>query len=151
MQIVGCGNSALAADLFRDGYTDITSTDLSPCCIQLMSERAKMAGSGLEQIKWQVADMLNLPFSDGSFDVVIEKVSSSSNPECEKSCVRGSCMRMYLLLQLTDVLIVGPANCPSSVCLMVTWCDRGPWMCFLLTTAAHGRYKMKCSSVSLQC
>ena len=81
MQIVGCGNSALAADLFRDGYTDITSTDLSPCCIQRMSERAKMAGSGLEQIKWQVADMLNLPFGDGSFDVVIEKVSSSSNPE----------------------------------------------------------------------
>ncbi|KAF3435629.1 hypothetical protein FNV43_RR22720 [Rhamnella rubrinervis] len=68
---LGCGNSQLSEDLFEDGITKITCTDLSAVAVQNMQKR--LLSKGLKEIKVQEADMLDLPFSDESFDVVIEK------------------------------------------------------------------------------
>jgi len=69
--ILGCGNSALAFDLCRDGIRDMTSLDISPVVIDRM--QAAAAGLGWPQLVWTVGDMLSLPYPDGAFDVVIEK------------------------------------------------------------------------------
>lgn len=69
--ILGCGNSSLTQDLYLDGYKQLTSVDLSPVVIEHMQTKAAAASQG--DITWQVADMLNLPYADQTFDVVIEK------------------------------------------------------------------------------
>ncbi|OAE23903.1 hypothetical protein AXG93_1217s1150 [Marchantia polymorpha subsp. ruderalis] len=68
---VGCGNSQMGVEMFKDGICQITRTDLSPVAVKHMQERS--AALGFEGIRHEVADMLDLPFEDGSFDVVIEK------------------------------------------------------------------------------
>ncbi|GAQ87323.1 S-adenosyl-L-methionine dependent methyltransferases [Klebsormidium nitens] len=57
--------------MYRDRYCNIVSTDISEVVVERMQQKA--ASNGCEGIRWQVADMLNLPFTDGQFDVVIEK------------------------------------------------------------------------------
>ncbi|KAH7664981.1 Endothelin-converting enzyme 1 protein [Dioscorea alata] len=68
---LGCGNSRLCEELFKDGVTDITCIDLSDVAVNRMRERLLV--SGLHGIKVLQADMLELPFSSQSFDLVIEK------------------------------------------------------------------------------
>ncbi|XP_025926777.1 EEF1A lysine methyltransferase 4 [Apteryx rowi] len=64
-----CGNSALSHDLYELGYTDITSIDFSPVCIEAMRARyAHCPG-----LRWAVMDIRALRFPDASFDVVLEK------------------------------------------------------------------------------
>ena len=50
--ILGCGNSSLTQDLYKDGYKDLTSIDLSPVVIKNMQATAAAASQG--DIKWQV-------------------------------------------------------------------------------------------------
>ena len=38
--IVGCGNSLLPIDLWREGFRDVTSVDLSPAAIDKMASRS---------------------------------------------------------------------------------------------------------------
>nr|XP_025950608.1 EEF1A lysine methyltransferase 4 [Dromaius novaehollandiae] len=67
--LAGCGNSALSHDLYELGYTDITSIDFSPVCIEAMRARyAHCPG-----LRWAVMDISALQFPDASFDVVLEK------------------------------------------------------------------------------
>ncbi|XP_074859967.1 EEF1A lysine methyltransferase 4 [Carettochelys insculpta] len=67
--VLGCGNSALSYDLFQLGYTDITSIDYSPVCIAGMRARYGQC----QGLRWAVMDAQDLAFTDGSFDVVLEK------------------------------------------------------------------------------
>eukprot|EP00850_Spirogloea_muscicola_P017259 SM000146S00979 [mRNA] locus=s146:231724:234146:+ [translate_table: standard] len=70
--ILGCGNSSLSEDLYRDGITQLTSTDLSSVVVNRMRERCR--SNGCEGISWQVADMTDLrDFGADAFDAVIEK------------------------------------------------------------------------------
>ena len=39
--ILGCGNSLLPMDLWREGFREVTSVDLSPAVIQKMAARAE--------------------------------------------------------------------------------------------------------------
>ncbi|MBA0666744.1 hypothetical protein Goklo_003114, partial [Gossypium klotzschianum] len=68
---LGCGNSQLCEELYKDGITDITCIDLSSVAVERMKER--LLSKGIEEIKVLEADMLDLPFSNERFDVVIEK------------------------------------------------------------------------------
>ncbi|KAF9620208.1 hypothetical protein IFM89_010943 [Coptis chinensis] len=68
---LGCGNSKLCEELFKDGITDITCIDLSPIAVDKMQKR--LLDKGYTDIKVLVADMLELPFEKESFDFVIEK------------------------------------------------------------------------------
>lgn len=68
---VGCGNSQLCEELYRDGITELTCIDLSPVAVEKMKQR--LYSKGFKEIKVLEADMLELPFEDECFDVVIEK------------------------------------------------------------------------------
>jgi 2-polyprenyl-3-methyl-5-hydroxy-6-metoxy-1,4-benzoquinol methylase len=72
---VGAGNSHLSEEMYRDGITNITCTDLSPVAVKRMHTR-------FQEFPGMVAaeaNMLNLPFDDQSFDVVIEKGAMVGN------------------------------------------------------------------------
>lgn len=68
---VGCGNSQLSDEMYKDGIKDITCTDLSPVAVDKIHKR--LFSKGYKGIKSMVADMLDLPFGDEMFDVVVEK------------------------------------------------------------------------------
>eukprot|EP00257_Ricinus_communis_P016406 XP_015574573.1 EEF1A lysine methyltransferase 4 isoform X1 [Ricinus communis] len=68
---LGCGNSQLCEEMYKDGITDITCIDLSAVAVEKMQQR--LSAKGYNEIKVLEADMLDLPFSDKCFDVVIEK------------------------------------------------------------------------------
>lgn len=68
---LGCGNSQLSLELHRDGFNNITCSDLSSIAVENMKKRLEI--KGIKEIKVVEADMLDLPFNDESFDVVIDK------------------------------------------------------------------------------
>ncbi|XP_050231175.1 uncharacterized protein LOC126680163 [Mercurialis annua] len=68
---LGCGNSQLCDEMYNDGITEITCIDLSAVVVEKMQQR--LLAKGYKEIKVLEADMLDLPFSDECFDVVIEK------------------------------------------------------------------------------
>ncbi|CAH9126137.1 unnamed protein product [Cuscuta epithymum] len=68
---LGCGNSQMCEELYRDGITELTCIDLSPIAVEKMKNR--LLSKGFKEIKVLEADMLDLPFDDQCFDVVIEK------------------------------------------------------------------------------
>ncbi|KAG5526566.1 hypothetical protein RHGRI_032747 [Rhododendron griersonianum] len=68
---VGCGNSQLCEELYKDGITEITCIDLSAVAVEKMQK--KLLFKGYKEIKVLEADMLDLPFGNECFDVVIEK------------------------------------------------------------------------------
>ena len=61
----GNGNVTLAA---ARRFADVTSTDYVPALLDKAAERARAEGLA---VKFQVADVEDLPFDDGSFDVVL--------------------------------------------------------------------------------
>ncbi|KAG6777807.1 hypothetical protein POTOM_017643 [Populus tomentosa] len=68
---LGCGNSQLCEEMYRDGITEVTCIDLSAVAVEKMQKR--LEAKGYKEIKVLEADMLDLPFNDKCFDVVIEK------------------------------------------------------------------------------
>ncbi|XP_010243291.1 PREDICTED: endothelin-converting enzyme 2 isoform X1 [Nelumbo nucifera] len=68
---IGCGNSHLSEELYKDGITEITCIDLSAVAVEKMQKR--LLSKGYIDIKVLEADMLDLPFGNSCFDVVIEK------------------------------------------------------------------------------
>ena len=77
--MVGCGNSQLSQQMYRDGYENIISTDISQVCIENQMKN-------FPHLSWQVADITNLhAFGDKSFDVVIEKATLDALLVGEKS------------------------------------------------------------------
>ncbi|KAK6946190.1 Methyltransferase domain [Dillenia turbinata] len=68
---LGCGNSQLSDELYKDGVRDITCIDLSKVAVERTQKR--LLSKGYKEIKVLEADMLDLPFDDERFDVVIEK------------------------------------------------------------------------------
>lgn len=68
--VVGCGNSSFSADLYDDGYVNITNIDFSSVVIN------KMQAENSEKrptMAWLCMDMLDLSFEDNTFDAVIDK------------------------------------------------------------------------------
>ena len=69
----------LSEQMFKDGYENIISTDISEVCIA-NQKRA------FPHLTWQVADIMHLKdFNDDSFDVVIEKATLDALLVGEKS------------------------------------------------------------------
>lgn len=59
------GTGALTRELERTGGMDIVATDLN----EAMVRKAETLGFA-DRVRWEVADALNLPYPDGSFDAV---------------------------------------------------------------------------------
>jgi len=66
---IGCGNSALSADMYDDGVQSITNIDFSEAVIGSM----KRKNTKRTQMKWLEMDMLKTSFSDASFEVIVDK------------------------------------------------------------------------------
>jgi len=67
--MLGCGNSSLSKDMYDDGYHNIVNLDFSQVVIDKMAKR-HAACTGMT---WVCMDMLNMGFTEDSFDVVLEK------------------------------------------------------------------------------
>ncbi len=67
--VPGCGNSAISADMYNDGYKSLINIDFSPVVIEQMSRRY----AELDEMTWLVMDIKKMSFEDGSFDVVFDK------------------------------------------------------------------------------
>jgi SAM-dependent methyltransferase len=74
----GTGGASLAA---ARRFADVTCTDFVPALIEQAKHRADVEGLPLET---QVADAQNLPFEDGSFDVVISTFGAMFAPDQQR-------------------------------------------------------------------
>lgn len=64
--MVGCGNSKLSGQMFKNGYSNVVNIDISPSVITQMKEQ-------FPDLVWQVMDATDLQYKDGQFDVVMDK------------------------------------------------------------------------------
>jgi len=71
----GNGNATLAA---ARRFADVTSTDYVPTLLDKGRERARAEGLS---VRFEVADAEELPFDDGSFDVVLSTFGAMFTPE----------------------------------------------------------------------
>lgn len=67
---VGCGNSPITLEMWRDGLTNITNIDISDKAIQVMKQQAESQGIGGQ---WLEMDATKMSFESNSFDVVFDK------------------------------------------------------------------------------
>ena len=71
---VGCGPGQLSIRLARDHGLDVTGVDLDPAMVDLARANAA-SGVADGTIQFEVGDVAELPFQDGSFDVVVSSMS----------------------------------------------------------------------------
>jgi ubiquinone/menaquinone biosynthesis C-methylase UbiE len=64
--MVGAGNSHMSAQMFIDGFPNITNIDLSEVAMEQMQTR-------YPDMTWLAMDARNLTFADGAFQGVVEK------------------------------------------------------------------------------
>ena len=67
--VPGCGNSAISADMYNDGYHNLVNIDFSPVVIDQMQRRYQ----DLTEMSWLVMDIKKMSFADGEFDFVLDK------------------------------------------------------------------------------
>ncbi|KAF9778306.1 S-adenosyl-L-methionine-dependent methyltransferase [Thelephora terrestris] len=66
--MLGCGNSKLSEEMYDDGFRNITN--YSPVVIEQMQRRHQASRPEME---WVVADVRELPFDAGTFDIALDK------------------------------------------------------------------------------
>jgi SAM-dependent methyltransferase len=74
----GTGNASIPA---AQAGADVTASDLTPELLEAGRERAEAEGLTLE---WTPADAENLPFDDGSYDVVMSCIGAMFAPQHQK-------------------------------------------------------------------
>lgn len=75
----GTGNTALTA---RARNAEVTGVDLTPELLAIAQQRA--AEEGYDDIDWKVGDAEDLPFADGTFDVVVSSCGLMFAPDQQK-------------------------------------------------------------------
>lgn len=103
---VGCGIGGSSVYLAQKFNTQATGITLSPVQAKRATQRAQEAGLGTE-VQFQVADALDMPFADNSFDLVWSMESGEHMPDKEKFL-----QECYRVLK------------PGGTLLMATWCHR---------------------------
>ena len=68
--VVGCGNSRLTQDMYRDGWQNLVNIDISDEVIKKMRDLHDKAGVICE---WIEMDATQMSFPDHSFDLVVDK------------------------------------------------------------------------------
>jgi ubiquinone/menaquinone biosynthesis C-methylase UbiE len=72
---VGCGPGHLAVALARDHGLEVTGLDLDPDMIARARSNADRSGTASKSPTFVVGDAAALPFSDGTFDLVVSTFS----------------------------------------------------------------------------
>ncbi len=103
---VGCGIGGSSLYLAQKFNAQATGITLSPVQASRATQRAQEAGLGTE-VQFQVADALDMPFADNSFDLVWSMESGEHMPDKEKFL-----QECYRVLK------------PGGTFLMATWCHR---------------------------
>ncbi|MEA5447723.1 methyltransferase domain-containing protein [Leptolyngbya sp. CCNP1308] len=106
----GCGIGGSALELATRFGARVTGITLSPVQAQRATERARaanLAGDAVPRATFQVADALNTPFADHSFDLVWSMESGEHMPD--KVAFLQECYRVLK---------------PGGKLLMATWCHR---------------------------
>ena len=103
---VGCGIGGSSLYLVEKFNAIVTGITLSPVQAARATERAQVAGLST-RTQFQVADALNMPFSDASFDLVWSLESGEHMPDKVKFL-----QECYRVLK------------PGGTLIMVTWCHR---------------------------
>ena len=69
--VPGCGSSTLSADLYDDGYRNVTSLDISGVVVEQLAARY---GATREEMEFAIADATDLrTLPDACFDLVVDK------------------------------------------------------------------------------
>ncbi|CAD8072237.1 unnamed protein product [Paramecium primaurelia] len=68
--MVGCGNSALSEQMYKDGYHNIVSIDISTTIIDRMQDSAIKQNMKLQ---YMVMDATSMSFQDKQFDIAFDK------------------------------------------------------------------------------
>lgn len=103
---VGCGIGGSSLYLAQKFNAKVCGVTLSPVQVRRAEERAAEAGLS-SRATFQVADALNLPFADASFDLVWTLESGEHMPDKVKFL-----QECYRVLQ------------PGGTLIMATWCHR---------------------------
>lgn len=80
--MAGCGNSEISAEMYDDGFENITNIDFSKFCIE---EMLRKHSKKRPHMKWLEMDMTKTSFPEASFDVVFDKAGLYSLMD-EKLC-----------------------------------------------------------------
>jgi len=67
---VGCGLDQFSPDIYKDGYTNLLSSDISPSAI---AEMQRQTEESMPLAKWFVDDALQMSLPDNSVDIVVDK------------------------------------------------------------------------------
>ncbi|KAJ7286625.1 hypothetical protein O6H91_Y326900 [Diphasiastrum complanatum] len=70
MLVPACGNSELSANIYDAGFKNITNIDFSR---KVVAEMLRKHVRKRPFMRWLVMDMTRMQFSDGSFDIVLDK------------------------------------------------------------------------------
>jgi tocopherol O-methyltransferase len=103
---VGCGIGGSSLYLAQQFKARVTGITLSPVQASRATERAREAGLQAD-VQFQVADALDMPFADNSFDLIWSMESGEHMPDKEKFL-----QECYRVLK------------PGGTFLMATWCHR---------------------------
>jgi len=103
---VGCGIGGSSLYLAQKFDASVVGITLSPVQASRATERAQEAGLASE-VQFQVADALDMPFADDTFDLVWSMESGEHMPDKEKFLEE-----CYRVLK------------PGGTFLMATWCHR---------------------------
>lgn len=69
IMMLGCGNSNMSVDMYREGYHSTVNIDWSEAVI----DRMRSMYANLDGLEWHAMDATAMNLSAGSFDTVIEK------------------------------------------------------------------------------
>jgi tocopherol O-methyltransferase len=103
---VGCGIGGSSLYLAQKFDANVTGITLSPVQANRATDRAKNAGLQ-EQVQFQVANALEMPFSDNQFDLVWSLESGEHMPD--KTQFLAECYRVLR---------------PGGKLILATWCHR---------------------------
>ncbi|MCF2971684.1 methyltransferase domain-containing protein [Synechococcus sp. Nb3U1] len=103
---LGCGIGGSSLELAQRFGARVTGITLSPVQMKRAQERAEAVGLS-QQVQFQVADALQMPFETGSFDLVWSLESGEHMPD--KHQFLAECWRVLR---------------PGGQLLLVTWCHR---------------------------
>jgi len=124
---IGCGNSALASDLYDVGYRNLRSIDISELVIKQMMQHNKQR----PELIFEKMDVTDMRYSDGEFSVVLDKGTLDAlftdNGEKVVAMVERMWSEISRVLRIGGRYICVSLLQPHILSSLVTWFSRNGW------------------------